>query len=393
MPLSPFTQAVHSGRIEWRGSDPSSPAIVPASGFSFADMEALDAALGDDRAGYVYSRHGGPTQEQFEAAMAALEGGEGAVSFASGMAALYAAFVAAGAGQGATVVAAQEGYGAVHTLLNWMARTTGLKVRYVRIAQLDEIERVFAEERPALFTFEILTNPSVRVADAPALVERARRHGVKVVVDSTFTTPVLVQPLALGADLVAHSATKYIGGHGDVLAGVVAASAEWCDRLRTHRRMAGSNLSAFDAFLCLRGLRTLPLRFRQQCENARVLAQWLIEHPRVQRVYYPGLASDPDHATAQRVLRPGGFGAMLAFDVKGAGRAEAFAILERFKIAQRIASLGDVATLVSYPPHASHRALTPEQRRDLGIGDGMIRVSAGIEDVRDLIEDFEQALA
>ncbi|MBI3362663.1 MAG: PLP-dependent transferase, partial [Chloroflexi bacterium] len=290
------------------------------------------------------------------------------------------------------ILAAEETYGATKTLLNTMAANAGLIARFVRVGDLDAVEAGLAESRPAAFVFEILSNPLVRVADAPALIALAKRYGAKTIVDSTFTTPYLVKPLALGADFVAHSATKYIGGHGDVLAGVVISSAENCAVLRKHRTLVGSNLSPFDAWLCLRGLRTLPLRMRQQCENALTLAGWLSDHPRVERVYYSGLDIDPDHGLAARLLRPGAFGAMLSFDIQLAGRAEAFAVMERLQLVERVPTLGDVTTLVSYPPHSSHRSLTPEARAALGIGDGCIRVSVGIEDVNDLIADFAQAL-
>jgi cystathionine gamma-synthase/methionine-gamma-lyase len=213
------------------------------------------------------------------------------------------------------------------------------------------------------------------------------------VVDSTFTSPYLIRPLDHGAHFVMHSATKYIGGHGDVLGGVVVtASAEDAITLRKTRSLLGSNLSPFDAYLALRGLRTLPLRVREQNHNALKLAQWLAAHPRVTRVHYPGLPDNADHAVARRILREDCFGAMLAFDLKDAGRAEVFAFMEKLKIVQRIATLGDVATLASYPAHASHRALTSEQRAALGIGDGCVRLSVGIEDSSDLIADLEQAL-
>jgi cystathionine gamma-synthase/methionine-gamma-lyase len=387
------TLAVHAGQATvWRGGQPSAPPIIAASGFTYDSMEALDAGLSSDRAGYVYARQNAPTQEAFEAALAALESAEEAVAFSSGMAALHAAIVAAGARAGARFLAAEETYGATKTLLSRLAADAGLSVRFVRIGDLPAVEAALADFQADALVFEILSNPLVRVADARAVIALARRYGARTVVDSTFSTPCLIQPLALGADYVAHSATKYIGGHGDVLAGVVAASAEDCARLRSHRNLVGSNLSPFDAWLCLRGLRTLPLRLRQACANALDLARWLSDHNRVEAVYYPGLEADPDHALAARQFPAGMFGAMLAFDIAAAGRAEAFAVMERLKVAQRIASLGDVGTLVSYPAHASHRSLTPEARAALGIGDGCLRVSVGIEDVRDLIADFAQAL-
>lgn len=391
--MSLFTTAVHSGHIVPKPGTPSNPPIVTASGWSHDDIETLDVALGDETAGYVYSRNTAPTQEAFEAAMTAVEQGAGAVAFASGMAALHAALEVAGARPGTTVVAATELYGATQSLLKRLADQAGVNVRRVNIRDLAEVRQALADLSAGVLLFEILSNPLSRVADAPALIALAHQHGVRVVVDSTFTSPYLIQPLALGADLVMHSATKYIGGHGDVLAGIVVARAEAeVLALRTTRRLFGANLSPFDAYLALRGLRTMPLRVREQNANALRLAEWLRQHPRVAQVHYCGLPDNADHATARRILRAGCFGAMLAFDIREAGRAEVFAFMAKLQIAQRIPSLGDVATLVSYPAHASHRVLTPEQRAGLGIGEGCVRLSVGIEEAADLCTDLDQAL-
>jgi cystathionine gamma-synthase/methionine-gamma-lyase len=356
-------------------------------------MEDLDAALADERAGYMYSRDAAPTQEAFEAAMMAVEHGAGAAAFASGMAALHAALWVAGVKPGATLVAASELYGKSQALLNRLADTSGVTVQRVNIRDLAAVGAALAAARSGILLFEIISNPLCHVADAPALIEMAHRHDTKVVIDSTFTSPYLVHPLDLGADFVMHSATKYIGGHGDVLGGiVVAASAEAAADLRKTRSLLGSNLSPFDAYLALRGLRTLPLRVREQNHNALKLAQWLADHPRVAHVHYPGLPDDRDHPVARRILRAGCFGAMLAFDLKDAGRAEVFAFMEKLNVIQRIPTLGDVSTLAAYPAHASHRALTPRERSALGITEGTLRLSAGIEDANDLIADLEQAL-
>ena len=392
-PHSLFTTAVHSGHVALKPGQPSNPPIVTASGWAHEKMEDLDAALADERAGYMYSRDAAPTQEAFEAAMTAVENGAGAAAFASGMAALHAALWAAGVKPGATLVAASELYGKSQALLNRLADTSGVTVQRVNIRDLAEVGTALAAARSGILLFEIISNPLCHVADAPALIEMAHRHETKVVIDSTFTSPYLVHPLDLGADFVMHSATKYIGGHGDVLGGiVVAASAEAAADLRKTRSLLGSNLSPFDAYLALRGLRTLPLRVREQNHNALKLAQWLADHPRVAHVHYPGLPDDRDHPVARRILRAGCFGAMLAFDLKDAGRAEVFAFMEKLNVIQRIPTLGDVSTLAAYPAHASHRALTPRERAALGITDGTLRLSAGIEDANDLIADLEQAL-
>jgi cystathionine gamma-synthase/methionine-gamma-lyase len=399
------TLAVHAGSIDPLPGAPSSPPIVTATAWSYPDMEALDAALGSAEAGYAYSRQGAPTQEAFEAALQALERAAGAVAFSSGMAALHAALgCALDPGPAAIalgdpppprkLVAATELYGATRTLIAHLVAQGGIVVRWVDVRDLDAVTAAL-QEAPAggVLLFEIISNPLCRVADARALAERASAAGVRSVVDSTFTTPYLIQPLALGADYVIHSATKYLAGHGDVLGGVAAtATAEAAAALRQARTLLGSNLSPFDAFLALRGLRTLALRVREQNRNALLLAEWLSAHPRVARVFYPGLPSSPDHALAGALFRAGCYGAMLAFELAGGDRDQVFNVLQRLQLVQRLATLGDVATLASYPAHASHRSLTPEQRADLGISDACIRLSAGIEDADDLIGDLAQAL-
>jgi cystathionine gamma-synthase len=384
------TTAVHAGQLEPRPGTPSAPPIVTASGWTYPDMEALDAALGDPQAGYVYSRNAAPTQEAFESAVTALENGAGSAAFASGMAAIHAALTVALEPQPAGLVAATELYGTSQSLVRYLAAQTGLAVQWVNIRDLAEVRAALGPGRVLLY--EVISNPLCRVADAAAIAELAQAAGARVVVDSTFSTPCLIRPLELGAQFVVHSATKYLGGHGDVLGGVaVAASDADGVALRRHRQMTGTNLSPFDAYLALRGLRTLVLRVREQNHNALGLAEWLAAHPRVAQVHYSGLPGNADHAVARRLLG-GCFGAMLAFDLKDAGRAEVFAFMERLKLIQRIPTLGDTATLAAYPAHASHRPLTPEQRAALGIGDGCVRISAGIEALDDLVADLEQAL-
>jgi cystathionine gamma-synthase/methionine-gamma-lyase len=275
--------------------------------------------------------------------------------------------------------------------MRYLAAQTGLPLQWVDIRDLSAVRAALGPGQVLLY--EVISNPLCRVADAAAIAELAQAAEARVVVDSTFSTPCLIRPLELGAQFVVHSATKYLGGHGDVLGGVAVAGTEAdAVALRRHRQMTGTNLSPFDAYLALRGLRTLALRVREQNHNALGLAEWLAAHPRVSQVHYSGLPGSADHAVARRLLG-GCFGAMLAFDLKDAGRAEVFAFMEKLQLIQRVPTLGDTATLAAYPAHASHRPLTPEQRASLGIGDGCVRLSAGIEDLDDLIADLEQALA
>ncbi len=389
-----FTTAVHSGRIDPKPGEPSAPSIVTASGWTHADMNTLDAALGDERSGYVYARDAAPTQEAFEAAMAALENGSGAAAFASGMAAMHAALLVAGARTGSFIVAATELYGKSGALLNRLSEKNGVNVARTDMRDLAQVDAALGAAHDGILLFEIISNPLCHVADVPALIEMGHRHGFSVIVDSTFTSPYLIRPLEHGADLVVHSATKYLGGHGDVLGGVVVASSpEVAAELRKTRSLFGSNLSPFEAYLALRGLRTLPLRVREQNRNALILARWLAGQRQVEHVHYPGMVDNPDYPVAERILRTGCFGAMLAVDLKQAEQAQVFAFMEKLKVIQRIASLGDVATLAAYPAHASHRGLTPSERRTLGIGDGCVRLSVGIESADDLIADLEQALS
>jgi cystathionine gamma-synthase/methionine-gamma-lyase len=330
--------------------------------------------------------------------MTVMEGGQGAAAFASGMAALHAALLAAAGAparaQPAGFVAARELYGTTQTLLKHLAAHTQAPLHFVDVGDLDAVQAALSTiGRGAVLLFEVVSNPLCHVADVDALVSLALAAGARVVVDSTFTTPYLIRPLDRGVDFVVHSATKYIGGHGDVLAGVVVAGAEaGTAALHRLRTLLGANLSPFDAFLALRGLRTLPLRMREANRSALGLATWLAAHPRVRQVYYPGLPTSADRALAERQFRPDHFGAMLSFDLNGADQREAFAFMEKLQTIQRIASLGDVATLAAYPAHASQRGLTREERLELGIGDGCIRLSVGIEDLDDLIADLAQAL-
>lgn len=391
--LSIFTQAVHAGE---RGPRPDfTPVVTPvyhSVGYLYESMDQLDAVFAAEREGYVYPRYGTPTNAAFEQAVATLEGGEAALSFASGMAAIHAALLAAGLEAGQSVVAAHDVYGASYALLANLFTALGVRVRFVDIADLASVEQAIAEEKPKAVFCEIISNPLLKVADVPAVAELAHAHGAEMIVDSTFATPYLVRPVTLGVDFVVHSSTKYLGGHGDVLGGVVVTSAERRKRLWELIKLTGGNLGPDQAWLTMRGLKTLPLRMAQHCRNAAAVAAWLAEHPKIARVNYPGLPSHPQHAVATRLFRDGCYGGMVSFEIAGASRAQVFRFMEALKLILPATTLGDVYSLVLYPAHSSHRALSPEERAAIGIGEGLVRLSVGIEDVGDIIADLDQAL-
>ncbi|TEU14205.1 MAG: PLP-dependent transferase [Anaerolineales bacterium] len=391
--LSIFTQAVHAGE---RGPRPDfTPVVTPiynSVGYLYDSMDQLDAVFAAEREGYVYPRFGTPTNAALERAVATLEGGEAALSFASGMAAIHTALLATGLEAGQAIVAAHDVYGASYALLANLFTSLGMRVRFVDIADLASVERAIIEEKPRAVFCEIISNPLLKVADVPAVAELAHAHGAEMIVDSTFATPYLTRPLTLGADYVVHSSTKYLGGHGDVLGGIVVTSAERRKRLWEIIKITGGNLGPNQAWLTMRGLKTLPLRMAQHCHNAAAVAAWLAEHPKIAKVNYPGLPSHPQHDVATRLFREGCYGGMVSFEIAGADQAQVFRFMEALKLVLPATTLGDVYSLTLYPAHSSHRALSPEERAAIGIGEGLVRLSVGIEDVEDIIADLDQAL-
>ena len=388
-----YTRAVHAGERGPRSDyTPVSTAIHPSVCYVYDDMADLDGIFGNERDGYVYPRYGSPTVSVLERAIATLEGADDAVAFASGMGAIHAALMGAGVRAGTSVVAAADVYGATYALLEQTFTELGVRVRFVDIANLDQVAQAVAEVQPVALLCEIISNPLMKVADVPALAEMARSAGATFVVDSTFATPYLYRPLAHGADYAVHSATKYLGGHGDVMAGVVACSGERGHDLRERQKLLGANLGPQEAWLVQRGLKTLPLRMRQHCANAQTVAEGLAEHPAVSHVNYPGLPDHPQHTVASRLFAGRGFGGMLSFDLRTAGQSQVFAFMEALELVLPATTLGDVYSLTLYPAHSSHRQVGPEVRAYLGIGDGLVRLSVGIEDAQDIIADLEQAL-
>jgi len=388
------TQAVHAGKPTSRPDfQPTVTPIHPSVTYRYPSMEALDQVFAGTREGYVYARYGNPTVTALEEAVAALEHGDAALAFASGMAAIHAALLAVGARAGSAVVAAQDIYGATYTLLDQLMRTQGVTAHFVDANDLDAVEAACADLQPVALLAETISNPLLKVADLPRLAEVAHRHGAAFLVDSTFATPYLVRPLELGADVVIHSATKYLAGHGDVLGGVVVTAESLRADMLEVLKITGANLAPQEAWLALRGLRTLPLRMRQHCDNALRVARWLENHPGVSRVLYPGLPSHPHHDLSNELFGEAGFGGMLSFELAGAGQPEVFRFFEALQLCVPATTLGDVHSLFLYPAHSSHRALPAEERARIGIGEGLVRMSVGIEAIEDLLQDLEQALA
>ena len=388
-----FTRAVHAGeRAAKPDFQPVTTPVYNTVGFLYEDMRDLDAVFGNEREGYVYARYGNPTNSALEEALASLEEGEAALTFGSGMAAVHASLLAAGVKAGTSILSAYDVYGATYAICGRLFPELGVRAKFVDVTNLEELQKALLEARPAAVILETISNPLMKVADIPTICNLAHQIGAKVIVDNTFATPFLYRPIQHGADFCVHSMTKYMGGHGDVLGGAIVTSRANRSILHEIIKMTGGNLGPMEAWLTLRGLKTLPLRMRQHCQNAMEVARWLEGHPRVARVNYPGLASHPQHELAKRLFPPGLFGGMISFEIKDAGKEKVFRFMKALELILPATTLGDVYSLTLYPAISSHRALTPEERAKVGISDRLVRLSVGIEEASEIIEDLERAL-
>jgi cystathionine gamma-synthase/methionine-gamma-lyase len=394
------TLIVHGGKSDHAHSIAGRPTIHPiyaSTTYLHASAEALDQAFSGTAStgeqAYVYARQGNPNADALEVALTRIEGGVGAVTFGSGMAAIHAALMATGLGPGMKVMASQDLYGPTIALLRKVFEPNGVEIVLADLCCTQAAEFIQTEQ-PDVVYVETLSNPLVKVIDLAAIARAAHEVGAVTIVDSTFTTPYLVRPIEHGCDLVVHSATKYIGGHGDSTGGVViSARNALLDQLRAYAALLGAMLSPFESHLMLRGLRTLSLRMKQHCDNALQVARYLQGHEAIACVYYPGLSSHPQHALAAQLLSNEQYGGLLSFELKAQSRAAAYRFMDRLRLCLPATTLGDIFSLVSYPPMSSHRTMTEEELRGIGITKGCIRMSVGIENIEDIVSDLDQALA
>jgi len=385
--LGPQTRAVHGGEPERHGvNGPVVTEIIRTSTFTFSNTEEMkEWAEGKNKA-YIYTRYGNPTLSVAEKKIAALEGAEAAVVAASGMAAISSSLLAV-LKAGDELISTAQLYGGTYRLMRDVFPNLGITVHHVQ-PDLCGIEKLVNARTRALYV-ETPTNPTLRLVDIEKAVAFANKHHLVSLIDNTFATPVLQNPIRLGYDLVVHSATKALAGHSDILAGVSVGSQTWMDKVRQMIIYLGGSLDPGAAYLLIRGIKTLGVRVARQCENAMAVATFLEKHRKVERVHYPGLPSHPDHELAKRQMR--GFSSMLAFDMKG-GLPAARSLCDRVRLFLMAASLGGAESLVILPIYSSHYDMSDEELKRAGVGPGTVRVSLGLEDKEDLIEDLKQAL-
>ncbi len=383
------TLAVHAGEAPCKATGAVDTPIYQSTTFAAADSDEMAAQYAGERPGYTYTRYGNPTIHALEEKLAALEAGEAALAFGSGMAAISSAILGY-VKAGDHVVAARSLYGASYDFLNRILPSMGASATFVQSTRSEDFEKAI-QPNTRLIYLETPSNPVLEILDLAEIARIAHAHKIPSMVDNTFASPVLQQPLKVGVTVVVHAATKYLCGHGDAMAGAVIGPREYINHLNLNvLRDFGGVISPFNAWLILRGIHTLHLRVPAQCANAQKVAEFLAQHPKVERVNYPGLPHHPGHELARRQMKA--FGAMMSFEAKG-GYEGGKRVMDRVKIFLRAASLGDTRSLIVHSASTSHRAVPPEQRQAIGITDGLVRVSVGVEAVEDLIEDLDQALA
>ncbi len=384
------TMAIHAGGEEKKPDNALNDPIFMTSAFTFDSLEKADAAFAFETRDYVYTRGNNPTLRVLEERMAALEGGQGAVAFASGMAAISSVLLSL-LKPGDEIVAHPMLYGSTQNFVKNILPRYGISSRLLNLADVSALASALSDRTKVIY-FETPVNPSLEIIDIRSICQIAGTRGIKVVVDNTFATPYFQRPLSLGADVVVHSATKYISGHGDVIAGIaVARDGDYVQELKFgYMCEFGGVMSPFTAWLLLRGLKTLALRMREHEQNALAVARYLNDHPRVKRVYYPGLPEFPGHGLAAAQMH--GFGAMVSFEVDGS-LAQSKQLVNSLKLFKLAVSLGDCESLVQHPFAMTHRDYTPAEVQGAGLSPGLVRLSIGLEHKEDLVADLELALA
>ena len=387
-PLDFATLAVHAGEAPCAATGALDTPIYQSTTFVSADADEMAAVYSEQKPGYMYTRYGNPTVHALESKVAALEGGEAALATASGMAAVSTAILGY-VKAGDHVVAPRSLYGATYNFLNKKLPRMGASATFVESGRVEDLEKALRPNTRLIY-FETPSNPVLEVVDIAAVAALGRARGVPTMLDNTFASPALQQPLRLGVTVSLHSATKYLCGHGDAMGGAIIGPRDYISLL-IHEiiRDFGGVISPFNAWLILRGIRTLHLRMPAHCSNAQQIAEFLDGHPQVEHVNYPGLPGHPGHDVARKQMSA--FGAMISFEAKG-GYEGGKQVMDRVRLFARAASLGDTRSLIVHPASTSHRAVPPEERRAIGITDGLVRLSVGIESAADLIGDLDHAL-
>lgn len=383
------TTSIHGGCHVKNPDNALNPPIFQTSTFVFDNLQHVDDVMSFKSSDYVYTRGNNPTLRLFENRMAELENGKGAVAFASGMAAISSVLLSL-LKPGDNVIVNKTLYGSTYSIVTGLLPQYGVNYKIIDLTDIKTFEDSIDQNTKAVY-FETPSNPNLTIIDITRISDIANSKGIKVVVDNTFATPYFQKPLDLGADIVLHSATKYICGHGDVVAGVVIAKdIEYIHKLKfDYMCELGGTMSPFNAWLLLRGLKTLGLRMRQHEKNAQIIADYLNKHPKVERVMYPGLENFKGHDIACRQMS--GFGAVISFELKGKLNA-ARILLDNLNLIQLAVSLGDCETLIEVPSLMTHRGYPPEKLYEFGFTESMIRISVGIENVEDILDDLENAL-
>ncbi len=403
--VSPYSVAVHAGdrKRPARDKGAEQPAWVPvtipihtAASYFYNDMSDLDRVFGNEMPGQSYGRYGNPTSDALEELVTALECGQetsaGSLACATGMAAIHMALSAALIDRRRTVVAMSQLYGATLGMLAKVFEPAGVEIVYVDFCDDAALAAAIETHRPGAILMETVSNPLLRVPALDRIGALARAADAPLIVDNTFSTPLIIRPFEHGASFVVHSLTKYLSGHGDTMGGIVVADGANLATLRALSRTVGFTLGPFECYLSMRGIKTFPLRMERQCANALRIAEWLAAHPAVERVYFPADPKHPDSDNVKRLFADGLFGAMVSFEIKNADRDRIFRVMNALGLIVPATSLGDVHSMMLYPAMASHRDIAPKHRARLGIHDNLVRLSVGIEAADDIIADLDQAL-